>query len=346
MSLHCRQLEDRDYAAWDAFVMAHPEGSFFHRAAWCGVIQSAFGHRPHFMLAERGGDICGVLPLVHIRSRLFGRNALVSTPFCVYGGPIGVDEAAVAALSDAATALMRQTGAQSCELRTIDRGLPMPGWQFAPPLYDTFRKTIPLDEDACLKSIPRKQRAVVRKGVELGLTSTIDRDWKRFFGLYAESVHNLGTPVFPSRYFRLLLDAFGEAAEILTVFDAGTPLCGVLSFRHKREILPYYAGGGTAARGKGGHDFMYWQVMRRAIALGLDGFDFGRSKRETGPHKFKSNWGFSPTPLGYRFLLRPGAVMPDTNPLSEKYQRKIELWKRLPLPVANALGPFIVRGLG
>lgn len=346
MSVSCRPCDDRDLPAWDAFVMAHPEGSFFHLAAWRGVIKAAFGHRPHFMLAERDGRICGVLPLVHVRSRLFGRNTLVSTPFCVYGGPIGEDELVVAALVDAAAGLMRETGAQSCELRTIEANPGLRGWQVAPPLYDIFRKSIPLDEDACLKSIPRKQRAVVRKAIDFGLTSTIDRDWTRFFGLYAESVHNLGTPVFPARYFRLLLEAFGDAAEILTVFDGADPLCGVLSFRHKSEILPYYAGGGTAARGKGGHDFMYWQVMRRAIALGLDRFDFGRSKRDTGPHKFKSNWGFAPTPLGYRFLLEPGATMPDTNPLNPKYQRKIALWKRLPLPVANALGPMIVRGLG
>lgn len=345
MTLRCRAVEDRDEAAWDAFVMAHPDGSFFHRVGWRRVIEAAFGNRAHFLLAERDGAICGVLPLVHVRSRLFGRNTLVSTPFCVYGGPIG-DDAAVAALIGTATRLMREVGARSCELRTIDDAISLPDWQEAPPLYDTFRKAISLDEDACLKSIPRKQRAVVRKGIDSGLTSKIDHDWKGFFRLYAESVHNLGTPVFPARYFRLLLEAFGDDAEILTVFDGPAALCAVLSFRHKREILPYYAGGGIAARAKGGHDFMYWQVMRRAITLGLDQFDFGRSKRDTGPHKFKSNWGFTPAPLKYRFLLQPGTTMPDTNPLSSKYRRKIELWKRLPLPVANALGPMIVRGLG
>lgn len=345
MTVLCRPLEPRDDPAWDAFVMAHPEGTFFHRVGWRRVIEAAFGHRTHFLLAERGGKISGVLPLVHVRARLFGRNTLVSTPFCVYGGPVG-DAPSMAALLDAAANLMRSLGAHSCELRTADDVACSSIWQKAPPLYDTFRQSIPTDEAECLKAIPRKQRAVVRKGIDAGLTYEIDRDDRRFFKLYAESVHNLGTPVFSARYFRLLLEAFGEDAEILTVLDGATPLCAVLSFRHKREILPYYAGGGAAARGKGGHDFMYWQVMRRAIALGLDRFDFGRSKRETGPHKFKCNWGFTPTPLHYRFLLEPGQSMPDTNPLSPKYQRKIELWKRLPLPVANVLGPMIVRGLG
>jgi FemAB-related protein (PEP-CTERM system-associated) len=346
MSIACRVMDDTDRAGWDAFVLAHPAGHFFHRAAWQDVITKAFGQRPYFMLAERNGAICGVLPLVHMKSRIFRRNSLVSTPFCVYGGPIGDDPAVVTALLEAATALMRRIGADSLELRTIDDPVGLPGWQPGPPIYDTFRRGIPPDDDACLKSIPRKQRAVVRKGIDLGLTSTIDRDWRRFFSLYAESVHNLGTPVFPARYFRLLLACFGTDAEVLTVLDGDTALCAVLSFAYKGEISPYYAGGGTAARGKGGHDFMYFQVMRRAVELGLDKFDFGRSKRETGPHKFKTNWGFTPTPLHYQFLLEPGAALPDTNPLDPKYRRKIELWKKLPLPIANALGPILVRGLG
>ncbi|MCW8309006.1 FemAB family PEP-CTERM system-associated protein [Acidiphilium sp. PA] len=346
MSITCRVMTDDDRARWDDFVLAHPAGHFFHRAAWQDVIKTAFGQRPYFMLAERAGAICGLLPLVHMKSRLFHRNTLVSTPFCVYGGPIGSDDAVTEALIEAATGMMRQLGADSFELRSIDDPVQRPGWQPGPPIYDTFRRTLPPDEDACLKSIPRKQRAVVRKGIDLGLTSRIDRDWRRFFHLYAESVHNLGTPVFPARYFRLLLDCFGSDAEVLTVYDGDAPICAVLSFAYKGEISPYYAGGGTAARGKGGHDFMYWQVMRRAIALGLATFDFGRSKRDTGPHKFKTNWGFTPTPLGYQFLLEPGATLPDTNPLSPKYQRKIALWKRLPRPLVNALGPIIVRGLG
>ncbi len=346
MSIACRVMDDADRAHWDSFVLAHPAGQVFHRAAWQDVIAKAFGQRPYFMLAERDGVLCGVLPLVHMKSRIFHRNSLVSTPFCVYGGPIGDDELVVDALIAAATGLMRQVGADSLELRLIEDQPTRPGWQPGPPLYDGFRRALPPDDDACLKSIPRKQRAVVRKGIDSGLTSTIDRDWRRFFHLYAESVHNLGTPVFPSRYFRLLLEYFGTDAEVLTVFDGDTVLCGVLSFIYKGEISPYYAGGGTAARGKGGHDFMYFQVMRRAIALGLDRFDFGRSKRDTGPHKFKTNWGFTPTPLGYQFLLEPGATLPDTNPLDPKYQRKIALWKKLPLPVANALGPILVRGLG
>jgi FemAB-related protein (PEP-CTERM system-associated) len=343
MTMNCRPVEAKDERAWDEFVFAHPQGTFFHRVAWRHVVQEAFRHTPHYLLTERDGAITGILPLVHMKTRLFG-NALVSTPFCVYGGPIGGDAESVAMLAREAAALMQRLGATSCELRLRDEGVL--GWEPSPPLYETFRKPLPATDDAALKAIPRKQRAVVRKGIERGLSTTVTSESDGFFRLYAESVRNLGTPVFPKRYFRLLLDHFGKDAEVLTVFENEQPLCSVLSFIHQNEILPYYAGGGMAARGRGGHDFMYWEVMRRAVGQGLNLFDFGRSKIGTGAHSFKKNWGFEPQPLHYCHRLAPGAALPEHNPLNPKYRLMIAAWKRLPLPVANAIGPHIVRGIG
>ena len=163
---------------------------------------------------------------------------------------------------------------------------------------------------------------------------------------YAESVRNLGTPVFSRRYFDILLDAFGDAADIVTVLDGGQPIASVMNFYFRDEVLPYYGGGTAQARQRAGNDFMYWEVMRRAAERGFRLFDFGRSKVGTGAHAFKHNWGFTPAPLHYRYKLAPGAAIPDHNPLNPKYRLFIAAWKRLPLPVANLLGPPIVRGLG
>jgi len=345
-ALVCRMFENVDAPAWDAFVHAHPHGTFFHRAGWAGVLTTAFRHQPLYLLAERSREIRGVLPLVEVRTRLFG-HALISTPFCVQGGPLALDEAAEAALLGAAATLMDETGARSCELRgAVSPGLAGDVWQSAPALYDTFRKRMPADEEAALKAIPRKQRAVVRKGISAAFEVRAQRSIEPFYSLYAESVRNLGTPVFPRSYVGALLAAFPKSAEIFMVYDDGVPLCGVLAFSFRDEILPYYAGGGRLSRERGGHDFMYWALMRSAIARGLTLFDFGRSKANTGAHKFKCNWGFTPMPLDYRVRLAAGAEMPERNPLNPKYQRLITVWKHLPLPVANALGPHIVRGLG
>ena len=346
VTLRCRSMEAADGARWDAFVAAHPEGTFFHRAGWASVLASGFGHTPHFLLAERGGELVGVLPLVEVRTLLFG-HGFVSSPFCVQGGPLAVDDAAEAALLDEAAARTDRAGAASCELRgPVSEWLAGDVWRAMPPLYDTFRKRLPADEAAALKAIPRKQRAVVRKAIDAGLQAHTDHAVEPFFSLYAESVHALGTPVFARRYVAALLDQFGDAVEILTVYDGASPICAVLAFSFRDQILPYYAGGGVASRTRGGHDFMYWALMTSAIARGLTLFDFGRSKDGTGAHRFKRNWGFEPTPLRYVARLAAGAAMPERNPLNPKYRRMIALWKRLPLPVANALGPHVVRGLG
>jgi FemAB-related protein (PEP-CTERM system-associated) len=219
-------------------------------------------------------------------------------------------------------------------------------WRTRADLYVTFRKPIAADDEANMKAIPRKQRAMVRKGIAGGLTSVANQAIDPLFGIYAESVRNLGTPVFARGYFALLAEAFADCMDVVTVLDGETPIASVMNFYFRDEVLPYYGGGTRAARGLYGNDFMYWEVMRRAVSRGARLFDFGRSKIGTGAHAFKKNWGFTAEPLLYRYLLAPGAAIPDHNPLNPKYRLMIAAWKRLPLPVAGLLGPHLVRGLG
>ena len=347
MAVTVKPLTERADAAWDAFVAAFPASTFFHRAAWRDVIARAFGHAPLYAFAERDGAIVGVLPLFHKTSLLFG-NALVSTPFCVYGGPLAADDEAAAALAAYAADKMRACGVPSVEFRhgPAEAAPLADGWVEGPARYVTFRKPITEDDEANLQAIPRKQRAMVRKGIGNGLASRVDASIDPFYRIYAESVRNLGTPVFSRRYFRLLLEIFADCADILTVLDDGAPVAAVLNFYFRDEVLPYYGGGTERARSRAANDFMYWEVMRRAAARGVRLFDFGRSKLGTGAFSFKKNWGFSPTPLRYRYLLAEGAAIPDTNPLNPKYRLMIATWKRLPLALANVLGPPIVRGIG
>lgn len=349
MTLRCRLLDDRSEPAWDTFVAAHPDATFFHRAAWRRVIEAAFGHRPHYLMAERDGAVVGVLPLVHLRSRLFGR-ALISVPFCVYGGPLAADAETYAALCQEAASRLASARAPAVELRLCtdppEGWLDPAEWVARPDLYVTFRKRISGDDEANLKAIPRKQRAMVRKGIAGGLRSNVGDTVEGLWRIYAESVRNLGTPVFPQHYFRLLAETFRDSMDVLTVHDGETAVAAVMNFYWRDEVLPYYGGGTAAARECHANDFMYWEVMRRAAARGYRLFDYGRSKLGTGSFAFKKNWGFEPAPLAYRFHLAPGAAIPEHNPLNPKYRLFIAGWKRLPLPVANLLGPAIVRGIG
>jgi FemAB-related protein (PEP-CTERM system-associated) len=338
-----RAFTDADAAAWDAFVARCPSATFFHRVGWRALIEDVFRHRCHYLVAERDGAITGVLPLAEIASRLFG-HSLSSLPFAVYGGAAADDAASERALIDAARELARARGAAHLELR--HREARCQGWP-AQDLYVTFRRAILADADTNMQAVPRKQRAMIRKGIKNGLTSEIDAGIDRFFRLYADNVHRHGTPPFPRRYFARLKETFGDDCEVLIVRDAeGTPVSGVMSFYFRDEVLPYYAGDTAAARDLAANDFKYWELLRRACERGVRVFDYGRSKRGTGSFDFKKNWGFEPTPLVYEYALLRRADIPQNNPANPKYRAFISLWRRLPRPVANALGPMIVRNLG
>jgi FemAB-related protein (PEP-CTERM system-associated) len=337
-----RLLTANDTVRWDAYVLTHPDGTFFHRAGWRRVIEDAFGHRTHFLLAERDGDMIGVLPLAEINSWLFG-HSLGSLPFCAYGGILADNDAACRALDEAAQALAIKLKVGALECRNqVARHVHWP----TKDLYVTFKKAIEPEVDANMNAIPRKQRAMVRKGIKAGLIGEIDADTTRFFQAYSASVHRLGTPVFSRTFFKLLKDEFDDDCEVLTITLNGAVIASVMSFYFRDEVLPYYGGGTDAARAVAGNDFMYWELMRRACERGLKVFDFGRSKRGTGSFDFKKNWGFEPTPLYYEYFLVTDKTVPDINPLNPKYRLFIRAWKKMPLALANVIGPHIVKNLG
>lgn len=339
-------LKTEDVLRWDAFVQRCPQATFFHLSAWREITEEVFDHRTFYLYAERAGEIIGILPLAEIRSRLFG-HALTSLPFCVYGGIAVTDDAAletVHALEAKADTLAQALGVQHLEYR--NQQVRHEDWP-RQDLYVTFRKEILPEVEANMLAIPRKQRAMVRKGIKNGLLSEVDHDVERFFALYADNVLRHGTPALSKKFFQRLKDRFGDACEVLTVTSPeGRPLSSVLSFYFRDEVLPYYAGDDFSARDLAANDFKYWELMRRACERGCKIFDYGRSKVGTGPYAFKKNWGFEPQPLSYEFRLYKRDTIPQNNPMNPRYRAFIALWKRLPIGVANRLGPHIVRNLG
>ncbi|HEY0835327.1 MAG TPA: FemAB family XrtA/PEP-CTERM system-associated protein, partial [Azospirillum sp.] len=275
-------------------------------------------------------------------SRVFGR-ALVSSAFCVEGGPAAADAQAAAALTARAAELADALDVDYVEFRGTARAVP--AWACKDDLYAVFRRPLAADPERALAAIPRKQRAVVRQSLQAGLNATIDDDPADFFRAYSQNLRSLGTPAFPRRYFRELKERFGDACEILAVHRDRRVVAGLITFTFRGRVLPYYGGGTDEARDTGAYNFMYWDVMRRACLSGQREFDFGRSKRGTGAFAYKKNWGFEPQPLYHEYLVRRGAV-PERHALNPRFQPFIALWKRLPLVVANGLGPLIVRNFG
>jgi FemAB-related protein (PEP-CTERM system-associated) len=307
------------------------------------VVERAFQHPTYYFVAERNGLVTGVLPLTLVKSMLFG-SSLISNAFAVRGGPLAADLESSRALEGAAVRLMEELAVPVLELRdfSADRA----DWPSRSGLYANFRRPLDPSADRNMKAIPRKQRAMVRKGINNQLRSEVDDNIDRLYPTYAESVHHLGTPVFARSYFRILREEFAEVSDIVTILCGGRAVASVLNFYFRDEVLPYYGGGVHAARALAANDFMYWEVMRRASERGYRLFDFGRSKIGTGSYAFKHNWGFQPEPLAYQFRLATGRSLPDLNPLNPKLAVFIAAWKKLPLSIATRLGPLIVRGIG
>ncbi len=327
---------------WDDYVYQHESGTFFHLSAWRQVLKQAFGHDAYFLYAHSNNQIRGILPLGHIRSRLFG-NSLISLPFCVYGGVLASDPAAQTALEDAALTLGKKLKVGSIEYR--NQSNVHPDWP-TKDLYVSFKKEIDSDAEVNLKAIPRKQRAVVRKGIKSGMLSQWDENVDSLYRVYSESVRNLGTPVFSKKYFQILKQTFQDKCSILSITHEGEVLSSVMNFYFRDQVLPYYGGGVSTARHMRANDFMYWELMRRSAEQGIKVFDYGRSKIDTGSYRFKKHWGFEPTPLSYQYVLVNDQDMPNVSPSNPKYDLMIRVWRKLPIGVSRLIGPWVAKDLG
>lgn len=333
-----------DKAAWDRYVERHPLGSFFQLFGWGEIAHNTYGYEPLYLAARRGEAIVGVLPLIDVKAPLLGRS-LISTAFTVGGGPIGDDAGVVAALAEKAALMGEERRVQYVEFRGGVQ--PLDGWIQKTGKYAGFKMALPADESEHLKSIPKRRRAEIRKALAAekkgALRLRLETDADGFHALYARSMRGLGTPVFPKKFLEEILNAFADKTEISFADYEGAPMAALLSFSFKGVVQPYYIGAAPIAKQAQAHEFLYWSLMRRAAAQGINTFDFGRSKVGSGPYKFKKLWGLTPELMAYQYKLIHAHAAPDLSSTNPKFTIAAELWKRLPLSVANRLGPLLAK---
>lgn len=340
--LTIKTLSDDRKDDWDRYVNTSEDASFFHLSGWARVLEQAFGHRTYFLFVEDDSGIQGILPLAHVKSLLFG-NALISTPFCVIGGIVSSTDEAYRLLRDRACELAEELKVDYLEMRNAcQREVDWPGKD----LYVNFSREITDDDEKNMQAIPRKQRAMVRKGIKAGLHGREEDGVDNLYEAYSQSVRNLGTPVFGKKYLSVLQEVFSEQVGILSIWKDEQLVGSVMSFYFRDRVMPYYGGGTAAARQLKGNDFMYWELMHRSAARDIRVFDYGRSKKGSGSFSFKKNWGFEPEPLYYEYYLVKSSSMPELNPNNPKYALFISIWKRLPFYISRLIGPFLARSLG
>ena len=342
-ALRLADLRQPDEGARIEGFVREAGGSIFHRPAWLTAVEAGTGNCAVGLLAEKGGAVTGWLPLTEVHSPVFGR-LLASSGFAVEGGALAADDDTCTALCRAAEELALRRNCPDIELRG---GSVPPDWTVRTESHCGFVMDLAADDETQLLAIPRKQRAEVRKGMNNDLQVSVGKaesDRSGHYAVYAESVRNLGTPVFPRSLFDAVLDRLD--ADILTVRHQGNPVASVLSLYHGGAVMPYWGGGTLTARHLRANDVMYYALMNHARGRGCNRFDFGRSKTGSGPYRYKKTWGFEPKPLSYASWTAPGFPARDADPASDRHAARIAVWQRLPLSVANRLGPLIARGLG
>lgn len=354
--LRVRELLPGEDARWDSYVARHRLGTFFHRTGWSRTVAERFRHHAHHLVVEQGRRWLGVLPLFETRSLFLGRN-LVSVPYAVYGGVLADDERAQQALIDHATALGRELDVGYVELRHLEeRG----GQRPRSPLYVTFRCELPDDPAEVMARVPKKARAEVRcardpvaEAIEgkrresFGIKVTADGSVDELFALFAENKRRLGSPSLPKRWFQGLVEEFGRAAVVHRAVDpSGRTLAAVMSFCFKDTVYAYYSGSRSDVNVTGVNNWIYCAIMEWAVEQGYRRFDFGRSRVDSGPAKFKKNMGFTAEPLHYEYvLLGRGAKLPEFHPSNPKLALPRRLWSKLPMAVCNGLGARLSRHL-
>jgi FemAB-related protein (PEP-CTERM system-associated) len=333
-----------DAAARETYTRLHPDGTFFHLPAWAAAVHAAFGHRDETLVARRGTNIVGVLPMMRVDSRLLGRT-LVSMPCAVGGGLLADDDQAQAALFTAACELTQRDGCTAIDLRssravlrdveTVDD-------------YAGFRRELPSYIEELDAWLPRKARAAARNArTRHGLTAAFgDEHLDDVYALYTQSMRRLGSLNYPKSFFDELLARSPGGHWVSVVQREGRTVAGLVTFLFEDTVLPYFVGAGEEARACSAGQFVYFTVMQRAVAEGYRWFDFGRSRRDNaGSYEFKRLCGFTPEPLGYQRYIRPGAAQRSLTPSSGLVAPVRWLWRRLPLAVTRPAGCWLSRHL-
>lgn len=343
--MRVRYVEPQDRSAWERFVETRPNTTAYHQLGWKRVVEEAFGHPTHYLVAENDKkDITGILPLVHLNSMLFG-NYMVSLPFVNYGGVCADDLKSAELLLEAAVEIGRQQGVKHIEFRDqcpSEQGLPEKTSKVAMVMG------LPQRPEQLWDAFPPKLRSQIRRPQKEGLHARVGgkEELGSFYKVFSVNMRDLGTPVYPKQFFEAILETFPNSTWICTVYnDRRVPLASGFLIEFKGIVEIPWASSLREYNRLSPNMLLYWTALEHSCKRGAKSFDFGRSSPDSGTFKFKQQWGAHPKVLYWHYWLRDGGPMPELNPSNPKYRIAIDLWKRLPLAMTKLFGPAIVKNL-
>ena len=342
MMVKLATVEDRNQI--DSYLEKIESSTLYHDFRWGKLIEKTFGHKNYYLLCEEDcGRICGVLPLVHIKSRIFG-NLLVSMPFFNYGGVCADNTAYRDRLIEEAVKIAVELGAGHIEFRQVvpfDNGFPVKTHKVS------MRLRLPGSTEELWKSFPSKLKSQIRRPQKEAMSVRIDgiEEIESFYKAFSICMKNLGTPVYPKAFFRNIMEDFPESTWICTVYLGDSPVASGFLAGFKKSLEIPWAASIPVYNRFSPNMLLYWNCLKFACEKGFTEFDFGRSTADGGTYKFKAQWGAIPVPLNWYYWLRNSGTIPDLTNRNPKYRLAIALWKKLPVSVTRILGPKIVKNI-
>lgn len=340
-----RLYRDDDRNKWDSYLINTPKATCYHQMGWKEVIEKSFGHTTWYFLSEdRNNRIDGILPLVQLKSALFG-NYMVSLPYFNYGGVCADSDEIRNNLMISAVKCANDNNAEHIELRhtqAMDND-----WQ-AKTSKVSMRLEIPQNSDKLWEMFPSKLRSQIQRPLKEGMYAKLGREecLDDFYAIFSINMRDLGTPVYSKAFFRYILRAFPQSTWICTVSTKNRqPVASgfLVGFKDSLEIP--WASSLRSYNRYSPNMLLYWSVLKLACDRGYRLFDFGRSTADGGTYRFKAQWGAQPVQLYWHYWLKNGKALPEINPNNPKYQFAIKMWKMLPVSITKVIGPSIVKNL-
>ena len=337
------EISDGERAKWDAYVNSHPCASLYHQYCWRDIVVQSFDHESNYLVAQNAdGTICGVLPLIRLRSRLFGDFA-VSIPFFNYGGPLTDNDQATAVLLEAATAYARNSDMHHLEIRSTRT---LNEWPCRTDKVSMIKR-LPATAEALDEEIGAKVRAQIKRGqsenpeVDIGGLELLDD----FYRVFSINMRDLGTPVYGKQLFRNILTTLPNNAHLVVLKLRGKAVAAAFLLGHRDLMEIPWASTLRSVNALNMNMVLYRAVLGFCIERGFRFFDFGRSTHNSGTFKFKKQWGAEPLQHYWHYWLADGGALPELKPDSPKFKLLVACWQRLPVALSRLVGPHIVKYL-
>ncbi len=345
LNITIHQLDAENTQRWDDYIDQSSDASIYHLSAWKNLIETTFNHQCYYFYAlNENNEICGVLPSVNLKSRLFG-NYIVSMPFFNYGGVLADSQEISECLNTRLQEQASDNQVSHIQYRESSERLQ----NLLPVSTSKVNMILQLPEtpEALGKLIGSKRRSQIKRPIKEGVSHKIGKAelLDDFYQVFCENMRDLGTPVYGKPFFENILETFQEHCFICIVYWQGKPVSAGFLIRYKDRMEIPWASTLSYANRISVNMYLYWQILSYAIEIGCSEFDFGRSTVDEGTYRFKKQWKSEPQQCYWYHWVPEGGELPNLSPSNAKFDLAIKLWKKLPLPIANTLGPFLVKNL-